>query len=402
MPDNAVFLITIGALLLSGLAADYIGRRTVLPRVTVLLLFGMLLGRQGLDLIPASVTSQFNIITVISLVMVGFLLGGKLTAQLWRRRGKVLLWVSLLASLGAVVLVALSVSLLGWPLEVAIILGCIAAATAPAATIDAVQESASQSHFAQLLLGIVAIDDAWALIFLTIGLAVLSMLLGAGGVTESVLHAVRDIGGGMLLGLLLGYPAALFTGRLRPGRPMLLEALGLVFLAGGLALWLEVSFIIAAMVMGSVIANRAVHHDYPFHEIENIEWPFLVVFFVLAGASLELGHLAQLGMLGIVFIGARVAGKLGGAWLGAISSDAPTPVRRWMGLALLPQAGVAIGMALLAADRFPEYGSIVLAVVTGSTVLFELFGPLATRIALNRAARSEARSQLTEETARGS
>lgn len=99
----------------------------------------------------------------------------------------------------------------------------------------------------------------------------------------------------MILGVLLGFPAAYLTGRIRTGRPMLMEALGLVFLCGGIAIWLDVSFLIASIVMGAVVANFARHHEYPFHEIENIEWPFMTIFFVLAGASLELDMITQIG-----------------------------------------------------------------------------------------------------------
>jgi Kef-type K+ transport system membrane component KefB len=136
------------------------------------------------------------------------------------------------------------------------------------------------------------------------------------------------------------------------------------------------------MAMGAVITNLAEHHDYPFHEIENIEWPFMVVFFVLAGASLEIGILADLGLVGAVYLLARIAGKLLGVWFGARASHANKDVQRWMGLALMPQAGVAIGMALLTANRFPEYQQTILSIVIGTTVLFELFGPVFTSMAL--------------------
>ena len=163
---------------------------------------------------------------------------------------------------------------------------------------------------------------------------------------------------------------------------MLTEALGLVFICGGVAIWLNVSFLVAAMAMGATIANLARHHDYPFHEIENIEWPFMALFFILAGASLDIGMLQQLGLIGIIYILARVAGKLSGAWLGAHISHAGSATGRWMGAAMLPQAGVAIGMALLVAERFPGQRDTILTIVIGATVVFELLGPIFTRLSL--------------------
>ena len=175
---------------------------------------------------------------------------------------------------------------------------------------------------------------------------------------------------------------AFLTGRIKPGQPMLTEALVLTLLCVGLALWAEASFLIAAIVMGAVVTNTARHHEYPFHAIENIERPFLIVFFVLAGAVLELELLWQAGLICIAYISCRVLGKIVGAAAGVRLSGASAATGRWMGIALLPQAGVAMGMALVAATAFPDYRDVLLPVVIGATVVFEIVGPIGTRIAL--------------------
>ncbi len=210
----------------------------------------------------------------------------------------------------------------GVPAGLAILLGCVASATAPAATLDIVLESDDKGFFSDLLLSIVALDDVWGLILFSIGVAVVMALSGNTTETFHYFFVIKDIGGALLLGLGLGFPAAYLTGRIRKGQPMLMEALGLVFLCGGLALLLEVSFLVASIVMGSVVANFASHHEYPFHEIENIEWPFMSIFFVLAGASLEFISVMEIGMIGIVYILSRIIGKLLGARIGAEMSGA--------------------------------------------------------------------------------
>lgn len=385
MQPTAEFLVAIGGMLLVGLAADAVGRRTLVPRVTLLLACGVIVGDEGLGLVPARVSGSFEEIANVALMMIGFLLGGKLTVDLFRKDGRQLIWISIAAALGTTMIVALTLLAVGVPLTVAILLGCIAAATAPAATADTVMESASNSRFSRLLLAIVAIDDVWALFLFSLGLATVALLNGMHDISVSLLDAAYEIFGALLLGGVIGLLAAKLTGRIKPGQPMLTEALGLVFVCGGAALWFDVSFLIATMTMGSVITNLATHHDYPFHEIENIEWPFMVVFFMLAGVSLEIGMLTGLGLIGVAYLMGRVGGKLLGAWIGARASHADVDVRRWMGLALLPQAGVAIGMALLAADQFPEYRETILPIVIASTVLFELVGPIFTRMALRHA-----------------
>ena len=183
---------------------------------------------------------------------------------------------------------------------------------------------------------------------------------------------------------MLGVPLALLTGRVRPGEPTLAEALGAVLLCGGMAIGLGVSFLLASMVMGAVVANFASHHRRPFHAIEGIEWPFMILFFILAGASFRLEGLGAVGGLAAAYVVLRSVGRAAGGWLGALLSGGDAVWRRWMGLALLPQAGVALGMALVVSQRLPELGRAIVPAVVATTVLFELVGPVLTRRALLR------------------
>lgn len=390
MPEHAILLLAIGTFLLLGLAADAVGRHTVIPRVTLILLCGITIGEQMLDLIPEPLYARFPLVTDLALMMVGFLLGGRLQLNALKADGPQVLWISVLAALGATALVTAVLMVAGLPAAPAILFGCVAAATAPAATLDTVLVYGGESRFGRLLGAIVAIDDVWALLLFSMGLASVGLLDGDRHMTGALLEVGYDLGGALLLGVVIGLPAAYLTGRLRPGQPVLMEALGLVLLCGGLALMLEVSYLIACMTMGATIANLATHHDYPFHEIENIEWPFMVVFFMLAGATLEVGTLGQVGVFAGLFVLARVLGKVAGAAAGATLSHAGPAVTRWMGLSLLPQAGVPIGMALLAGERYPHYQDLILTIVIGTTVIFEVTGPVATRYALVQSRRMEA------------
>ena len=181
------------------------------------------------------------------------------------------------------------------------------------------------------------------------------------------------------------FPATYLTGRVHPGEAIQAEALAVVFLCAGAAVWLNVSFLLAGVVAGMIVVNFATHHTRPFHEIENIEWPFMILFFVLAGVSLHVDRCSELGLIigGILLL--RTISRIVGGWAGARLSAAPEVYRRWMGAALLPQAGVAVGMALVAGNSFPQFREIILAVTIGTTVIFEIFGPFATMVALDKA-----------------
>ena len=383
--SNAVFLFALGVIMLLGLFASFIGHRTFLPRVTLLLILGIAFGKEGLGIIPPVISDNFGLIAEIALLMVGFLLGGKLTRDSLDGVMHQALYISLCAALITTLVVGLGLLISGVRVEVAIILGCIASATAPAAILDIVNESESVGRFKNLLLSIVALDDAWALILFGVGVAVVFPLYHGSMDNSSILFSLQHIGGAVLLGLVIGIPSAYLTGRLKPGQPSLSEALGVVFICGGLALWFDVSYLIATMVLGATIANLARHHDYPFHAIEGIEEQFLMLFFVLAGASLEIEVAVQIGMLGILFIALRSIGKVLGARIGGKLAHADQTTNRWMGVALLPQAGVAIGMALVAGNYFPDHAQLLLTVVISSTIFFEIIGPIVTRLAIQTA-----------------
>ena len=382
MDDTAKTLITLGILLLLGLATDAIGQRTRLPRVTLLLVFGLVIGPAGLDFLSPNEERWFSIVADMALIMIGFLLGEKFTLSSLREHGKLVLWLSVAEVVVTALVVLIGLLLIGLQMGMALLLAGIATATDPAATTDVVHETKADGVFTRTMLGIVAVDDAWGLIVFSLMLTAVHAFIGQGNSIAPLLTGAWEIGGAVLIGIGLGIPMAYLTGRIRPGEPTLVEALGVVFLCGGIAIWLEVSFLLASMVLGCVVANLARHHIRPFHAIEGIEWPFMILFFILAGASLHTEMLFQIGLVGSAYIILRVIGRILGAWTGGAISHAEPLMCRWMGMALMPQAGVALGMALVAIERRPDLGEIILPVVIASTVLFEVIGPVLTRIGL--------------------
>ncbi|WP_417670151.1 cation:proton antiporter [Roseibium sp.] len=381
--DHAITLVSLGLLLLVGMAADEVGHRTKLPRVTLLILCGVVAGPSGLDVLPSRLSDLYDLLSVLALSMVAFLLGGKLSRITLVNSGRIIVLVSIVVVVLTGAIVAGGFALVGLPLAPALVLAAIATATDPAATQDVIRQSGSKGHFTSVLTGIVALDDAWGLIVFALCLVGAQSLMGAGG-EGHMIYALREIFGAGLLGIAVGFPAAYLTGRLRPGDPTLSEALGVVFLLAGLALWLDVSFLLSGMVCGCVLANFASHHSRAFHEIEHVEWPFMTLFFFLAGSMLDIGTLIDLGALGLGYIGLRLAGRVAGGWLGGRIAGLNDVERRWMGFSLVPQAGVALGMALIGAEALPQWRNEIMTVTIGATVVFELLGPVLTYLALTK------------------
>ncbi len=379
-------LIAIGVLFLAGLGLDALGQRTNLPRVTLLILLGVAAGPAGIDVLPNFLSDNHELYAPTALTMVAFLLGGTLDRGLLRAHGGEILTISVCVAVVSFLTVTAGLVMLGVTASLAVILGALSSATDPAATRDVVMHSATTGKFASNLLGIVAVDDAWGLILFSFALSLAAVL--AGGETGSlVLHGVWQVAGALILGSAIGLPAAYLTGRIKPGEPTLLEAVGIVFLCAGLALALDLSFLLTGMTCGAVIVNLAKHHEQPFHEVERIEWPFMLLFFVMAGASFRIDAVTEtLGILA-AYIFLRSLSRIAGGWIGARASGLPGAQGRMTGLALMPQAGVAIGMALVAAEQFPDFSRTLLSVAITGTIAFEIVGPFLTQFALRKAAR---------------
>lgn len=377
-------MIGLGGILLVSLMADWLASRINLPRVTILVIVGIGIGPYGLSLMPGIIHEANELITSFALSLVAFLLGSELSADHLRRHGAPILILSVIIVIATGVTVGTGLLLIGAPVGAAILLGAISTATDPAATQDVVAETRAKGRYRDILLGIVAIDDAWGLIAFGIALAAASALMGddAGGAWHSL--AVH-LGGALFIGVATGIPMALLSGRVQPGRPNQLEAIGFVLVCSGLALWVGASYLLAATVMGTIVANFARHHDYTFRQIERFEWPFVTVFFVLAGAMLDVPMMLASGVLGLGYVAFRVLGRFWGGYVGATIAHTPPAYRTWLGIGLLPQAGVAVGMALLVANEMPEIGEDVLAITIGATVFFEIIGPVITRLGIARA-----------------
>jgi Kef-type K+ transport system membrane component KefB len=382
----AEILITFGGLFLIGLLADLLGRHTPLPRVTLLIVSGFLIGPAVLDWLPAFTRDWFPILSEIALAMIGFMLGQNLTKNKLKTMGRPIIGISLSVMLMTALLMFFGLWLLGVPIEIALILAGIAPATAPAPVVDVTKEFNAQGPVTDTLLGIVAIDDAWGMLMFSLLLMLATVSVGSGQPLDNLLHGLWEVGGAIGLGILLGLPMAYLTRYIYPGKSTQAEVLGLVLLCAGLAEWLEVSYILSAMVMGTLVANFALEHpERPFAEVEALQWPLLILFFLLAGSSLELNALWSAGLIGLGYILFRILGRISGSYLGAKWAGCPGRSYQMLGLAMLPHAGIPIGMALLAIQQIPEHKDLILAVVLGCTIIFELIGPPLTRQILLRA-----------------
>lgn len=375
-------IVILGIILSISITADAIAKRTSVPRVSVLVLIGFSYAIVTQLFIDGVYTPPLGDLREplidIALVMVAFLLGGQLTVADLKRLGPLVITLSLSVAVICFIVVFVGLTIFGYSLAVAVTLAAIAVATDPAAVTETINDSGQHNTTTRVILGVVAIDDAWGIIVFGLCIAFLGGAY-SGVVSEALAQPWWELGGAILLGVAFGFPAAWITGRLYPGKPTQVEALALILLLTGISDYLEVSSLLSAITVGFIIVNFAQHHTRSFSEVENIEWLFLVFFFFLSGASINLKYLDTAILLVIAYISLRLLGRYLGGALGVKffkqrSQDLPSTI----GLALTPQAGVAMGMALLAAERFPEQGNLIVTTVVTSTIVFEVFGPYLT------------------------
>jgi len=391
-------VLAIGAIVVAGLAGGLAAEKVKLPRISGYIVVGILLGHAALNMIPPEAVESLDPVTEIALGVIAFLIGGSLKVESLRGLGKSVTWITLLQSLGAWFLVTLVLALVVpliipgetfWQtyFPMALIIGAISCATAPAATMAVISEYRAKGPMTTTLLAVVALDDAVAVAAFAIARGVSQPLASPNANTPlSQVLGIPLLGivEALALGVALG-AALVYLNRLVKSHQLLLVAvLGAVMLCAGIAIRLDISLIMANMAIGFVVTNKA-RREEAFLVIEEIEDILYVMFFVLAGLHFDLSMLKVAGLLALSIVAARYAGKYAGTWIGGTISRAPEAVKRYLGLALLPQAGVAVGLVLLAEKTFPAFGSVMLAAVLTSVIVNELVTPPLTKYALFKA-----------------
>lgn len=361
--------------------------------------------------IPEGVFDSLSFITHIALSLVALTIGMELSFLSLKKQGLGIVTIILAESFGAFFVVTLSIYALtrNWPL--ALIFGAIAPASAPAGTVAVIQEYKAKGPLTKALYAVVGFDDGLGIIIFGFAAAIARTMLlhetgeGGGTVVASLAGPGREIFFSILFGILIGIVFCILGRRLKNRRDLFILVIAFCFLTSGLCILFHVSLILTNMIVGMVIVNTQ-----PRAFIERIGeelsavMPLLyTLFFMLAGANLHLAALPSLGLLGVIYIGARSAGLIGGSRIGAVLARIGDTIKNYLGLGILSQAGVAIGLSLIVKQEFAGIGRViqtvqgrqitsgdalgvtVITTVTATCIFFEIIGPILTKIALQKA-----------------
>lgn len=390
----ASVIISIALMLFLGFAMTRLTKRLRLPNVTAYIVTGILIGPYCLDLIPTAVAEGMDFLSDIALAFIAFSTGEFFKLSTLRKNGwRVVVITVLEAVMASLVVFLASYLLLGVDLPFSIVLAALASATAPASTVMTIRQTGAHGDFVETLLQVVALDDVVGLIEYSVAIS-LALAFSAGGTAVQLGSIVQPIA--MNLGvLLLGGVFGLFLKLLMPkGRSTdnrLIISVSLLFAFCGVCAMLDVSPLLGCMSMGTVYINIT-DDSKLFKQLNYFTPPILLLFFVRSGLTFRLDALVNtsaavgrtpLLVVGVVYFFTRIVGKYVGAFLGCRLVHKPKKVRNYLGLALIPQAGVAIGLAALGARTLGgEQGVALETVILASSVLYELVGPACAKLSL--------------------
>ena len=390
----ASIIISVALMLIAGFLLTRVTKLLRLPNVTAYIVAGILIGPYCLNLVPQRFIDGTSFLSDIALAFIAFSTGEFFKLDVLKKNGMKVVWITVFESVLASLLVfVLTFFILHMDLAFSIVLSALASATAPASTMMTIRQTGAKGDFVDTLLQVVALDDVVGLVLYSVAISIaLASLSGSQG------FSFQRIGKPILLNMLtlfigacFGLAMKLFMPQSRSTDNKLIISVALLFAFCGVCVLLDVSPLLGCMVMGTVYTNIA-ENDKLFKQLGYFSPPILLLFFVRSGMNFKLDALfnasgdldgVPLIVVGVSYFLVRIVGKYAGAWLGCFVVKKDKLVRNYLGLALIPQAGVAIGLAALGARTLGgTMGSDLETIILASSVLYELLGPGCAKLAL--------------------
>lgn len=409
-------LLTAGLVILLGFYVGKVARLIRLPSLIGFMIVGALLGPSLFDLLNVKIQENLSFITDICLGFVALSIGIELRFTTLKQQGWGMMLIIFMESFMAFIIVTLFVWLVSKDLALALILGSIAPASAPAGTVAVIQEFKAKGPLTQALYTVVGFDDGLGIVIFGFASAFAKSVImnEAGFANQSawmvLLQPLKEIGLSVIVGIALSFLFKLITFKLKNTEDIFIITFAIVIIGAGISSFLNLSLILTNLIIGMTIVNTAspLFINKVTNKTADIMPLLFVLFFILAGANLHITALPQMGLIGIIYIIGRASGLIGGAWLGSVLGKAEPVIRKYLGLGILSQAGVAIGLSLIVKKDFltlfedktletmttqqanafshaNTIGTAVITMITATCIFFEILGPITSRIALKKA-----------------
>ncbi len=389
-------LFLIGITIFLGFAGGKIFNKLRFPAVVGYIVVGILLGPSLFNIFNIELVDKMGIISDFALGLVAFSIGNELRIGVLKKMGMGIISIILAESFGAFLIVGAGVYFLTHELYIALIFGALAVASAPAGTWIVLREYKARGSLTNTTLAVVGLDDGLAIIIYGFAAGIARVLIEHKdklSIQNSFFWPLMESGGAIILGVVIGIILIYVMRRIRDRDDYFKLSIAGIMVCAGLANIFHLSVILANLFLGLTMANVFLMTSRKAVEsVSKLAPTVYIVFFVLAGAHLQIGLLPKMGFIGLIYIIGRIIGKLSGAYLGATLAKAEEKVRRYLGLAILSQAGVAVGLAILVGRTFGHMGEegrhlarLAINTIAATTIIFEIIGPLTTKIAITKA-----------------
>lgn len=378
-------ILSLAIMLFSGFLMTRLTKLLKLPNVTGYILAGILIGPYIFKLIPEKIADGMEFVTDIALAFIAFGVGRYFRLSKIKENGIKVVIITLFETMVSGILVTLLMLFgFGFDLSFSLLFGAIASATAPASTIMTIRQYRAKGKFVDVLLQVIATDNAVSLIAFSVCTTVVAGMETNGGISAVLIYkpVLLNIAS-IVLGILFGFLLRVFIRtKTRSQDNRLILAIGMLLTMSGLCAAFDISPLLSCMALGASYINICNDKEL-FEQISNFMPPILSLFFVLSGMRLDIPSLYTTGFVGVAYFVVRIAGKYAGAYLGAAVSKSSPEIKRYFALGLIPQAGVAIGLAILAQRSLPAGDGLLLSsIILSSSVLYEMIGPACAKLSL--------------------
>lgn len=382
------FLLKISIVIFVGIIGGKAARVFKLPNVSGYLVAGLFLGPSFLKFISSSDMESFSVINELALAVIAFSIGNEFVIKDMLKLGKSIVIITLAEVVGAVVIVfTVMYYLLNQPFAFSIVIASMSAATAPAATLLVIRQYNAHGPLTKTILPVVALDDVFGIIAFGIAMSLATLSTGQQdfSVVQMFNGLIIEIGGSILLGLVIGFILTIFAKKSSGRDELQAASLMAIGIATGISISLGLSPLLTCIMMGTTVVNTLKKSKRVFDSINDFASPVYILFFTLAGASLDLSILVSVGIVGVAYVIARAGGKMLGAWIGAKTVKADPKITKYLGLGLLPQGGISIGLLVLVRQQLPEYAVAIGTIIMFSVLIYEVTGPVFAKLAIQKA-----------------
>lgn len=385
MENEVIF--DVALLLISGILFGRLVKKIKLPNVTGYLIAGLLLGPSVLNIISADMVENFNLISDIALGFIAFSIGTEFNLKYFKKVGIAPILIATTESFGAIIFVLGALVLLGFDLKLSIMLGAIAAATAPAQTIAVINQYKAKGSLTSMLISVVAIDDATALIGFGFATAIVNMMSSQKNfnLLLALLSPFYEILISFVIGACLSFIMKFMFRWFKKPSNRLCIIISFILFTYWTSVMLGGSPLMACMTLGGVLANIFTDINKIVEITEAFNPPILMLFFVVSGAGFKISALKGIGIIGVVYVVARVIGKCLGAWFGGVITKQEEKICKYLGPTLMPQAGVALGLVAVASRIVPDYAAQIRVIILCSTFIYSIIGPAVSKASLVKA-----------------